>query len=89
MVITMLKKADARRMVEDFNIKAEATKKAEALDYCDNDISKAIEEVASRGRDNIKVTIPTMLSVDLIINYLNNNGYTVTKLTYSYIMIEW
>lgn len=89
MVIIMLKKAEARAMVEEFNIKAEVTKKAEAFDFCNNDIAKAIEEVAKQGRENIKVSIPTMLSVDLIINYLNSNDYVVSRLTHNYIMIEW
>ena len=89
MVIIMLKKSEARVMVEEFNIKAEATKKAEAFSFCDNDISKSIEEVAKQGRDSIKVSIPTMLSVDLIINYLSGNGYVVSRLTHNYIMIEW
>ena len=89
MVIIMLKKSEARVMVEEFNIKAEATKKAEAFGFCDNDISKAIEEVAKQGRDSIKVTIPTTLRVDLIINYLSGNGYVVSRLTHNYIMIEW
>ena len=85
----MLKKNEARVMVDAFNIKAEATKKAEAFGFCDNDISKAIEEVAKQGRDSIKVSIPTMLSVDLIIYYLSDNGYVVSRLTHNYIMIEW
>ena len=76
-------------MVEQFNIKAEATKKAEAFGYCDNEISNAIEEAAKQGRDNIKISIPTMLNIDLIINYLSGNGYVVSKLTHNYIMIEW
>ena len=76
-------------MVEEFNIKAEATKKAEAFDFCDNDISKAIEEVAKQGKNSIKVSIPTMLNVDLIINYVSDNGYVVSRLTHNYIMIEW
>ena len=89
MVIIMLKRNEARVMVDAFNLKAEETKKAEAFGFCDNDISKAIEEVAKQGRDSIKVSIPTMLSVDLIINYLSDNGYVVSRLTHNYIMIEW
>ena len=85
----MLKKNEARVMVDAFNIKAEATKKAEAFGFCDNDLSKAIEEVAKQGRDSIKVRIPTMLRVDLIINYLSDNGYVVSRLTHNYVMIEW
>ena len=76
-------------MVEQFNIKAEATKKAEAFGFCENDISKAIEESAQQGRDSIKVSIPTMLNIDLIINYLSGNGYVVSRLTHNYLMIEW
>lgn len=89
MVIIMLKKNEARVMVERFNLKAEETKKAEAFGFCDNDISKAIEEVAMQGKESIKISIPTMLDIDLIINYLSGNGYVATKLTHSYIMIEW
>lgn len=85
----MLKKSEARVMVEQFNIKAEAQKKAEAFGFCDNDISKSIEEVAKQGRDSIKVSIPTMLNIDLIINYLSGNGYVVSRLTHNYLMIEW
>lgn len=85
----MLKKSEARTMVEQFNIKAEATKKAEAFGFCENDISKAIEESAQQGRESIKVSIPTMLNIDLIINYLSGNGYVVSRLTHNYLMIEW
>lgn len=76
-------------MVEEFNVKAEATKKAEAFGYCDNDISKIIEDIAKRGCSDIKVSIPTMLDVDLVINYLSDNGYVVSRLTHNYILIEW
>ena len=85
----MLKKNEARVMVDAFNIKAEATKKAEAFGFCDNDISKSIEEVAKQGRENIKVSLPTTIETDLVIKYLNDNGYVVSKLTHNYIMIEW
>ena len=89
MVIIMLTKSEAKRMAKEFNIKAEATKKAEALSFCDNDISKAIEEVAKQGKNNVKVSIPTMLNVDFIISYLSDYSYVVSRLTHNYIMIEW
>lgn len=85
----MLKRNEARVMVDAFNLKAEATKKEIAFGYCDNEISKAIEEVAGKGRENVKVSLPTTIETDLIINYLSNNGYVVSKLTNNYIMIKW
>lgn len=85
----MLKRNEARVMVDAFNLKEEETKKAEAFGFCDNDISKAIEEVASKGIDSIKVSIPTVLNVNLIINYLSDNGYIVSRMTHNYIMIQW
>ena len=85
----MLKKSEARKIVEQYNIKAEETKKAEAFGFCENEISKAIEESAKQGRDSIKISIPTMLNIDLIINYLSGNGYVVSRLTHNYLMIEW
>ena len=85
----MLKKSEARTILEQFNIKAEATKKAEAFGFCENDISRAIEESAKQGRDSIKISIPTMSNIDLIINYLSGNGYVVSRLTHNYLMIEW
>lgn len=89
MVIIMLKRNEARVMVDAFNLKAEETKKAVAFGFCDNDISKAIEEVAGQGRENIKVSLPTTIETDLVIKYLSDNGYVVSKLTHNYIMIEW
>jgi len=85
----MLTKLQAKTMVKEFNIKAEATKKSEALGFCDNDISKAIEEVAKQGKNSIKISIPTMLNVDFIISYISDYGYVVSRLTHNYIMIEW
>ena len=85
----MLKKNEARVMVDAFNLRAKEAKKAEAFGFCDNDISKAIEETAKQGRESIKISIPTMLDINLIINYLNSNGYVVSNLTHNYIMIEW
>ena len=76
-------------MLEQYNIKAEAQKKAEAFGFCENDISRAIEESAKQGRESIKISIPTMLNIDLIINYLSGNGYVVSRLTHNYLMVEW
>ena len=89
MDIIMLKKSEARAMLEQYNIQAEATKKAEAFGFCENDISKAIEETGKQGRESIKISIPTFLDINLIINYLSGNGYVVSNLTHNYIMIEW
>ena len=85
----MLKKNEARVMVDAFNLRAEKTKKMEAFSFCDNDISKSIEEVAKQGRESIKISIPTFLDINLIINYLSDNGYIVSNLTHNHIMIEW
>ena len=85
----MLKKNEARVMVDAFNMRAEEAKKAEAFGFCENDISRAIEETAKQGRDSIKINIPTFLDINLIINYLSGNGYVVSNLTHNYIMIEW
>lgn len=85
----MLKRNEARVMVDAFNLKEEEAKKAEALGYCDKEISNLIEETAKQGKDSIKVSIPTMLDINLIINYLNSNGYVVSNLTHNFIMIEW
>lgn len=85
----MLKKSEARKMVEDFNTKVEVTKREEAFAFCNNDISKAIEEAAKQGKGRIKISIPTILSVSIVTNYLVSNGYAVSKMTNSYLMIEW
>ena len=85
----MLKKNEARVMVDAFNLRAKEAKKAEAFGFCDNDISKSIEEVAKQGRDSVKISIPTFLDINLIIKYLSDNGYIVSNLTHNYIMIEW
>ena len=85
----MLKKNEARVMVDAFNLRAEEAKKAEAFGFCDNDISKSIEEVAKQGRESIKISIPTMLDINIIINYLSSNGYKVLNLGKNYIQIEW
>jgi hypothetical protein len=89
MVNIMLKKSEARRMVEEFNIKAETTKREEAFAFCDNDISQAIEEAAKQGEGRIRISIPTNLSVNIITNYLVGNGYAVSKMTNTYLLIEW
>ena len=85
----MLKRNEARVMADAFNLKAEETKKATAFEYCEKEISKAIEEVASNGRESVKVSLPTTIETDLVIKYLNDNGYVVSKLTHNYIMIKW
>ena len=85
----MLKKSEARRMVEEFYTKVEARKKEEAFAFCDNDITEAIEAAAKQGKGRVKISIPTTLSVSLITNYLTDNGYAVSKMTNSYLLIEW
>lgn len=85
----MLKKSEARKMVEDFIIATETTRKEKAFAFCNNDISKAIEETARQGQSRVKISIPTNLSVDLITNYLVGNGYAVSKMSSTYLLIEW
>lgn len=85
----MLKRNEARVIVDAFNMRAEEAKKAEAFGFCDNDISKSIEEVAKQGKETIKISIPTFLDINLIIKYLSDNGYIVSNLTHNHIMIEW
>ena len=89
MVIIMLNKAEAKALVEEFNIQAEKIKKAEVFDFCNNDIAKAIEEVARQGKESIKISIPNVSIIDLIIHYLICNDYAVLRLTHNCIMIEW
>lgn len=89
MVIIMLKKSEARTMVEERNTQVLKEKLENAIAICDNEISKEIETYAKNGRSEVKVSIPTNIEMSMVIKYLEENGYTVTKLTHSYISIEW
>lgn len=85
----MLKKADARTMVEERNTQVLKEKLENAIAICDNEISQEIEKYAKNGRTEVKVSIPTDIDMSMVIKYLEENGYAVTKLTHSYISIEW
>lgn len=89
MVIIMLKKSEARTMVEEHNTKVLKEKVDNAIAICENEISKEIERVAKCGHFSVKVSIPTNADIDVVVNYLNENGYLTTVLTHSYILIEW
>ena len=89
MVIKMLKKSEARTMVEEYNTQVLKEKIDNAISICDNEISKEIERVAKCGHFSVKVSIPTNADIDVVVNYLNENGYLTTVLTHSYILIEW
>lgn len=85
----MLKKSEARTMVEERNTQVLKEKLDNAIAICDNEISKEIENYAKKGRTEVRVSIPTNIEMSMVIKYLEENGYTVTKLTHSYISIEW
>lgn len=89
MVIIMLKKSEARIMVEEYNKQVLKEQIDKAIAICENDISKEIERVAKCGHISVKVSIPTNVDIDVIINHLKENGYLATALTHSYILIEW
>lgn len=85
----MLKKSEARTMVEEHNKQVLKEKIDNAIAICENEISKEIERVAKCGHISVKVSIPTNTDIDVVINYLKENGYLATALTHSYILIEW
>ena len=85
----MLKKSEARVMVEEHNTRVLQEKLSNATAICENEISKEIERVAKQGRTEVKVSIPTHIDIDIVVKYLQENGYVVTTLTHSYISIEW
>lgn len=86
----MLKKNEARVMVDAYNLRAKEEKTNTAIAYCENEISKEIEKRAKDGHSNVKVSVPTNLDMEIVINYLTINGdYSVYELTHSYIQINW
>ena len=85
----MLKKSEARTIVEERNTQVLKEKLNNAIAICENEISKEIEKYAQNGRTEVKVSIPTNIEMSMVMKYLEENGYTVTKLTNSYISIEW
>ena len=85
----MIKMTEARSLTEQYNIEKLRNQKTEVYNYCNGEVSKAIQEAATNGKENIKISIPTNLNVDLVLTYLNNNGFTCSKLTHNYILIEW
>ena len=89
MVIIMLKKLEARQMVEEHNKQVLKEQIDRAIAICENEISQEIERVAKCGHISVKISIPTNADIDVVINYLKENGYLATALTHSYILIEW
>ena len=90
MVIIMLKRNEARVMADAYNLRTKEEKTNQAIAYCEKEISKEIETRAKGGHNSVKVSIPTNLDIDIVINYLTVNGeYSVYELTHSYIQINW
>lgn len=90
MVIIMLKKNEARVMVDAYNLREKEDKTNKAIAFCENEISKEIEKRANEGYSSVKVSIPTNLDIEIVVNYLTiNGGYSVYELTHSYIQINW
>ena len=86
----MLKKSEARTIVEKYNVEKETQIREKAVSYCDNQIDYAIRKRAESGNTNLKISIPTDLNTDIIINYLTTqNGYDVSELTHTYLLIQW
>lgn len=90
MVIIMLKKNEARVMVDAYSLRVKEEKTNKAIAYCENEISKEIENRAKDGHSNVKISVPTNLDIEIVINYLTVNGeYSVYELTHSYLQINW
>lgn len=86
----MLKKSEARKIVENYNVEKETQIREKAIAYCNNQIDEAIRKRAESGNTNIRISIPTDLNTDIIINYLTTqNGYDVSELTHTYLLIQW
>lgn len=90
MVVIMLKKNEARVMVDAYNLRAKEEKTNKAIAYCEKEISQEIENRAKAGHNSVKVSVPTNLDIEIVINYLTVQGeYSVYELTHSYIQINW
>jgi hypothetical protein len=86
----MLKKNEARVMVDAYVLRTKEEKVNKAIAYCDNEISKEIENKADNGHNSVKISVPTNLDREIIINYLTvEGGYSVYELTQTYIQINW
>jgi hypothetical protein len=85
----MIKASETRIIMDTFNsqVYQQMVDKAKAI--CDNEISQEIERLANKGKSRASVTLPTNIDIDIVEQYRISNGYTVTVLTNSYIIIEW
>lgn len=85
----MLKASEARILVEKY----EDNKKTEMMNavkhYCNTVVQEEINLRASDGRDHTRISVPTVLDLPMVMQYLKDAEYVVTKLTASYIYIEW
>lgn len=86
----MLKKNEARAMVEKYNVEKETQAREKAIAFCDTQASEEIRKRAEKGKTDAKVSVPTDLDINIVVNYLTTQGgYTVNELTHTYLLIEW
>ena len=85
----MIKASETRIIMDTFNSQVYQQRVDKAKAICDNEISQEIERLANKGKSRASVTLPTNIDIDIVEQYLISNGYTVTVLTNSYILIEW
>ena len=57
--------------------------------YCETVVHEEIKLRAEYGNEHTRMSIPTDLDVEMVMDYIRNAGFEVVKLTASYIYIEW
>ena len=82
---------NANAMRETANNFHEDVRKAEqemVKNFCEGDVASEIEAEASKGAYSVIVGVPSGISLLLVMDYLENNGYEVERKS-GHLLVKW